>query len=216
MCSLTGNRTRAAASTRHYERILKIWRGSRTHDQSSQDQAESKAASSKVFAKTSRKNLRLVTHALLVEDVGRPVRSSKEVRGAPALNPARREQHGQEWRPLAFIVDSSTAKIANVPKTRKTFCKKCGKHQPHKVTQYEKGKDSLNAQGKRHYDRKQSGCSAQTKPSCLKKANATENTALRLACVEPNCSLERKLARKRCKHFELGGENKRKGQVIQF
>ncbi|KAK1344714.1 hypothetical protein QTO34_013412 [Cnephaeus nilssonii] len=47
--------------------------------------------------------------------------------------------------------------MVNVPKTRRTFCKKCGKHQPHKVTQYKKGKDSLYAQGKRRYDRKQSG-----------------------------------------------------------
>lgn len=36
----------------------------------------------------------------------------------------------------------------NVPKTRRTYCKKCGKHQPHKVTQYKKGKDSLYAQGR--------------------------------------------------------------------
>lgn len=34
-----------------------------------------------------------------------------------------------------------------MPKTRRTYCKKCGKHQPHKVTQYKKGKDSLYAQG---------------------------------------------------------------------
>uniref|UniRef100_A0A2K5PAT1 60S ribosomal protein L36a n=1 Tax=Cebus imitator TaxID=2715852 RepID=A0A2K5PAT1_CEBIM len=33
--------------------------------------------------------------------------------------------------------------MLNIPKTHRTFCKKCGKHQPHKVTQYEKGKDSL-------------------------------------------------------------------------
>uniref|UniRef100_A0A2I2YMX4 60S ribosomal protein L36a n=1 Tax=Gorilla gorilla gorilla TaxID=9595 RepID=A0A2I2YMX4_GORGO len=32
--------------------------------------------------------------------------------------------------------------MVNVAKTRRTFCKKCGKHQPHKATQY-KGKDSL-------------------------------------------------------------------------
>jgi len=31
--------------------------------------------------------------------------------------------------------------------------KACRKHQPHKVTQYKKGKDSLAAQGKRRYDR---------------------------------------------------------------
>lgn len=33
----------------------------------------------------------------------------------------------------------------------------------HKVTQYKKGKDSLYAQGKRRYDRKQAGFGGQTK-----------------------------------------------------
>uniref|UniRef100_A0A8C2M8U4 60S ribosomal protein L36a n=1 Tax=Cricetulus griseus TaxID=10029 RepID=A0A8C2M8U4_CRIGR len=33
--------------------------------------------------------------------------------------------------------------MVNVLKTRRTFCKKCGKHQPHKVTQYKKEKDSF-------------------------------------------------------------------------
>jgi hypothetical protein len=37
-----------------------------------------------------------------------------------------------------------------------------------------------------------------------------------LECVEPNCRSKRMLASKMCKHFELGGEKKRKGQVIQF
>ncbi|XP_054575703.1 60S ribosomal protein L36a-like [Eptesicus fuscus] len=97
--------------------------------------------------------------------------------------------------------------------TRRTFCRKCGKHRPHKVTQYEKGKDSLYAQGKRRYDRKQSGYGGQTKPIFRKKAKTTK-TVLRLESVEPNCRSERMLAIKRCKHFELGGGKKRKGQVI--
>ncbi|KAL8194235.1 UNVERIFIED_CONTAM: 60S ribosomal protein L36A [Gekko kuhli] len=96
--------------------------------------------------------------------------------------------------------------MVNVPKTRRTYCKKCGKHQPHKVTQYKKGKESLYAQGKRRYDRKQSGYGAKT----------TKKIVLRLECVEPNCRSKRMLAIKRCKHFELGGDKKRKGQVIQF
>ncbi len=51
-------------------------------------------------------------------------------------------------------------------RTRRTYCKgkTCKKHTPHKVTQYKKGKDSLAAQGKRRYDRKQSGYGGQTKP----------------------------------------------------
>ncbi|XP_047205653.1 60S ribosomal protein L36a-like [Girardinichthys multiradiatus] len=64
--------------------------------------------------------------------------------------------------------------MVNVPKTRRTYCKKCKKHQPHKVTQYKKGKDSLYAQGKRRYDRKQSGYGGQTKPIFRKKAKTTK------------------------------------------
>ena len=61
------------------------------------------------------------------------------------------------------------ANMVNIPKTRRTFCKKYGKHQPHKVTQYKKGRDSLYAQGKQRYDRKQSGYGGQTKPIFRKK-----------------------------------------------
>lgn len=59
----------------------------------------------------------------------------------------------------------------NVPKTKKTYCKskECRKHTLHKVTQYKKGKDSLAVQGKRRYDRKQSGYGGQTKPVFHKK-----------------------------------------------
>lgn len=61
----------------------------------------------------------------------------------------------------------------NVPKTRKTFCpgKKCRKHTLHKVTAYKTGKASLFAQGKRRYDRKQSGYGGQTKPVFHKKVS---------------------------------------------
>ena len=59
----------------------------------------------------------------------------------------------------------------NIPKTKNTYCKnkECKKHTLHKVTQYKKGKDSLAAQGKRRYDRKQSGYGGQTKPVFHKK-----------------------------------------------
>ncbi|XP_058592249.1 large ribosomal subunit protein eL42-like [Neofelis nebulosa] len=103
--------------------------------------------------------------------------------------------------------------VVNIPKTHRTFCNKCG-NQPHKVTQYKKGKDSLYAQGERCYDRKQNGYGGQTKPIFQKKAETTKKIVLRLECVEPNCRFKRMLAIKRCKHFELGGDKKRKGQVI--
>lgn len=58
-----------------------------------------------------------------------------------------------------------------VPKSRNTFCpaKDCQKHTLHKVTQYKTGKASKFAQGKRRYDRKQSGYGGQTKPVFHKK-----------------------------------------------
>uniref|UniRef100_A0A6Q2Z339 60S ribosomal protein L36a n=1 Tax=Esox lucius TaxID=8010 RepID=A0A6Q2Z339_ESOLU len=101
--------------------------------------------------------------------------------------------------------------MVNVPKTRRTYCKKCKRHQPHKVTQYKKGKDSLYAQGKRRYDRKQSGYGGQTKPIFRKKAKTTKKIVLRLECVEPNCRAKRMVPIKRCKHFELGGDKKEEG-----
>ena len=98
----------------------------------------------------------------------------------------------------------------NVPKTRKTFCasKKCQKHTLHKVTQYKTGKASLFAQGKRRYDAKQKGFGGQTKPVFRKKAKTTKKVVLRLECSE--CKYKMQLAIKRCKHFELGGDKKKK------
>jgi len=108
----------------------------------------------------------------------------------------------------------------NVPKTRRTYCKgkECRKHTQHKVTQYKAGKvlrkaspneshltksqASLFAQGKRRYDRKQSGYGGQTKPVFHKKAKTTKKVVLRLECT--SCKTKAQLALKRCKHFELG------------
>nr|AZL95824.1 60S ribosomal protein-like protein [Didymocentrus krausi] len=105
--------------------------------------------------------------------------------------------------------------MVNVPKTRRTFCKgKCKKHTVHKVTQYKKGKESLYAQGKRRYDRKQQGYGGQTKPIFRKKAKTTKKIVLRMECSE--CKCRKQLPIKRCKHFEIGGDKKRKGQMIQF
>merc|ERR1712201_68714 len=117
---------------------------------------------------------------------------------------------------MGTIVFTYKVKMVNVPKTRKTFCKgtKCRKHTMHKVTQYKKGKDSIYAQGKRRYDRKQSGYGGQTKPIFHKKAKTTRKIVLKMECTE--CKYRKQLAIKRCKHFELGGDKKKKGQMIQF
>ncbi|BFZ57389.1 40s ribosomal protein L44e [Savitreella phatthalungensis] len=106
--------------------------------------------------------------------------------------------------------------MVNIPKTRKTYCKgkNCRKHTQHKVTQYKKGKDSLAAQGKRRYDRKQSGYGGQTKPVFHKKAKTTKKVVLRLECT--SCKYKMQIALKRCKHFELGGDKKTKGAALTF
>ncbi|KAL5514173.1 RPL44 [Sanghuangporus baumii] len=106
--------------------------------------------------------------------------------------------------------------MVNIPKTRRTFCKgkQCRKHTPHKVTQYKTGKASIVAQGKRRYDRKQSGYGGQTKPVFHKKAKTTKKVVLRLECTV--CKYKMQLPLKRCKHFELGGDKKTKGAALQF
>ncbi|KAI5478501.1 hypothetical protein MNV49_005029 [Pseudohyphozyma bogoriensis] len=107
-------------------------------------------------------------------------------------------------------------KMVNVPKTRRTYCKgkQCRKHTPHKVTQYKTGKASVFAQGKRRYDRKQSGYGGQTKPVFHKKAKTTKKVVLRLECTV--CKYKMQMALKRCKHFELGGDTKVKGAALVF
>nr|XP_019606283.1 PREDICTED: 60S ribosomal protein L36a-like [Rhinolophus sinicus] len=102
--------------------------------------------------------------------------------------------------------------MVNVPKTHQTFYRECGKHQPHKVTQHEKGQESLHVQEKWPYDRKQSGYGGLTKMIFHKKAQILET----VQWVEPNGKSKRMLPTKRCKHFEWGGAKKRKSQVIQF
>ena len=68
--------------------------------------------------------------------------------------------------------------------------------------------------GKRRYDRKQSGYGGQTKVVFRKKAKTTKKIVLRMECM--TCRKKKQVSLKRCKHFELGGDKKRKGQMIQF
>ncbi|CAN7077268.1 unnamed protein product [Brassica oleracea var. botrytis] len=113
-----------------------------------------------------------------------------------------------------FTGDFRGATMVNIPKTKKTYCKnkECKKHTLHKVTQYKKGKDSLAAQGKRRYDRKQSGYGGQTKPVFHKKAKTTKKIVLRLQCQ--TCKHFSQHSIKRCKHFEIGGDKKGKGTSL--
>ena len=64
------------------------------------------------------------------------------------------------------------------------------------------------------YDRKQQGFGGQSKPILRKKAKTTKKLVLRMECT--TCKWKNQVPIKRTKHFELGGEKKRKGQMIQF
>jgi len=102
-------------------------------------------------------------------------------RRSPSHSPAMRGRRRSFHLPLCMghtasifaVANPKTSTQVNVPKTRKTYCKgkSCKKHTQHKVTQYKAGKASLFAQGKRRYDRKQSGYGGQTKPVFHKKGS---------------------------------------------
>merc|ERR1712116_62159 len=111
--------------------------------------------------------------------------------------------------PVEFL-----GKMVNIPKSRKTYCPACNNHQKFKVTQYKKSQESKFAQGRRRYDRKQQGFGGQSKPILRKKAKTTKKLVLRMECSV--CKWRNQVPIKRTKHFELGGEKKRKGQMIQF
>ncbi|KAK7328207.1 hypothetical protein VNO77_22309 [Canavalia gladiata] len=122
--------------------------------------------------------------------------------------------HGAQQNSASSDSDPRAVTMVNVPKTKKTYCKskECRKHTLHKVTQYKKGKDSIAAQGKRRYDRKQSGYGGQTKPVFHKKAKTTKKIVLRLQCQ--GCKHVSQHPIKRCKHFEIGGDKKGKGTSL--
>ncbi|KAA3467578.1 60S ribosomal protein L44-like [Gossypium australe] len=135
------------------------------------------------------------------------------------MDQAERANNKEEPKGKLFLPSKTrhcrgTKAPVNVPKTKKTCCKSkdCRKHTLHKVTQYKKGKDSLAAQGKRRYDRKQSGYGGQTKPVFHKKAKTTKKIVLRLQCQ--GCKLISQHPIKRCKHFEIGGDKKGKGTSL--
>jgi large subunit ribosomal protein L44e len=103
--------------------------------------------------------------------------------------------------------------MVNIPKTRRTFCKgkSCKKHTLHKITQYKRGKQRTRAQGRRRYGVKQQGNGGQTRPIFHKKSKTTKKIVLRMQCSE--CQYQHQVALKRAKHFELGGEKKKRNEV---
>ncbi|EGR29009.1 hypothetical protein IMG5_165180 [Ichthyophthirius multifiliis] len=101
------------------------------------------------------------------------------------------------WDINIYIQILSKTEMVQIPKTRKTYCKKCNAHQVHKVSQYKKSKESTHSQGRRRYDMKQAGYGGQSKPIFRKKAKTTKKVALKFDCTK--CKTKRVTPIKRCK-----------------
>ena len=81
--------------------------------------------------------------------------------------------------------------MVNIPKDRRTYCPHCNKHEKFKVTQYKKSQESIFAQGKRRYDRKQQGFGGQSKPILRKKVrNIAVTLKMARVLLLTYCSLE--------------------------
>lgn len=104
--------------------------------------------------------------------------------------------------------------MVNVPKTRRTYCKKCGCYQEKKQSLAKKGKENPKSQGARRYKRKQKGCHGQTKPILRRKAKITKKLVLKLECTKCK-AIELKVC-KRSKHVEFGGQKKVKGEALVY
>lgn len=104
--------------------------------------------------------------------------------------------------------------MVNVPKKKRTNCKKCNSHTEHKISQYKMGKPSPFAAGARRYARKQRGYNGQTKPIARKKCKATKKLVLKLECSE--CKTKKMKTLKRTKNVEFGGSKKIKGEALVY
>ncbi|KAF9764313.1 60S ribosomal protein L44 [Nosema granulosis] len=103
--------------------------------------------------------------------------------------------------------------MVNFPKTKRTFCSKCNKHNVHKLSLYKKGKDNPDAKGNRRYRLKQKTL-GQTRPILKRKAKVTKKIVFKLECSK--CKRVKQEAHKRAKHVVVGGEKKSKGEALTY
>ncbi|GAB4309263.1 MAG: 50S ribosomal protein L44e [Promethearchaeota archaeon] len=74
-----------------------------------------------------------------------------------------------------------------VPKERKAYCRRCGKHTVHAVTIYKKGNErKKRAEGWRRYNRKKKGYGSQPKEIFRKNSKVNKKTLPMLKCRECN------------------------------
>ncbi|ABA27264.1 ribosomal protein L44 (nucleomorph) [Bigelowiella natans] len=91
--------------------------------------------------------------------------------------------------------------MVKYPRNQKKYCKFCKVHVEMKSYEYKPGKASLNAQGKRRYDRKQQGYGGQTKPVFRKQVKNTKKPSIKLSCEI--CKKEFIKSLKRTKRFQI-------------
>ncbi|MCX8187712.1 MAG: 50S ribosomal protein L44e [Nitrososphaeria archaeon] len=90
-----------------------------------------------------------------------------------------------------------------VPGIINTYCPKCRKNTPHKVTLYKKGKERSLARGARHHERELRGYGGQKYPIQRKKSKTTQKQTLKLICNECGRAIHREGIRMR--KLEIAG-----------
>lgn len=98
--------------------------------------------------------------------------------------------------------------------THQTFYKKYGKRSTAQSDTHQEGQGILCLPREMHYARKQMTMDDQTKTIFPRNAKTTKKSVLQLECTKPN--YKGILAKKRYKHFEVGGDKQRKRQMVPF
>lgn len=78
------------------------------------------------------------------------------------------------------------------PKEMSTFCPHCGKHTPHTVSLYKRGKERAMSWGARRQAGRKKGYGGQKFPELVRTAKTTKKATLRLKCKECNKEVMRK------------------------
>jgi large subunit ribosomal protein L44e len=83
-----------------------------------------------------------------------------------------------------------------------TFCPRCGRHTPHSVSVYKKGRERALAGGVRRHEREKHGYGGQKWPELKRTAKTTKKQLLKLRCKGCGYTLQRSGIRLR--KMELG------------
>ncbi len=82
----------------------------------------------------------------------------------------------------AVLYQPESVIVMKAPKEINTYCPKCRKHQPHRVSLYKKGKERALAEGARRHEREKKGYGGQKYPLQRKFSKTTKKQTLKLTC----------------------------------